>query len=182
MPEILEVKLLGNPILSKKALNITKITPYIKELIENMIFTMYETNGVGLAAPQVGESIKLFVCDAFYSDQHDKNPLVIINPEFIEYDGEDIREEGCLSLPNVYEKVKRFAWVKMKYYDISLKENIIEADELFAVVLQHEYDHLNGITLFDKMNPVRKMSNAFKLKAIKEKGSQMSENVTKYRK
>jgi peptide deformylase len=177
MPNLLQVKLLGNPVLNQIAEPISVIDDFLKQLIEDMIYTMYETDGIGLAAPQVGVSLRLIVCDAEYHEKEKRKPIIIINPDIIEYEGEIIKEEGCLSLPNVYENIKRFEYIKMHYQDMKLRKTYLDATGLLSICLQHENDHLNGITLYEKINQFQKMSNAFKFKKIKEKGSFMSNNL-----
>jgi peptide deformylase len=174
MPNILEIKFYGCDILVQKAETVSEVTPEIKHLIEDMIYTMYHYDGIGLAAPQVGVAKKIFVCDIHYSKTTEKNPIVFINPEYIDIQGELIYEEGCLSFPDVFEKVKRFETVKVLYQDESFETQTIEADDLFAVVIQHEMDHLNGILLYDKMNALRRMSQSFKLSKINTKSKKMT--------
>ena len=167
MSKLLEIKLYGNEILKKIAEPVNELTPEIKELIENMIHTMYLTEGIGLAAPQVGVSLRIVVIDYQYSKSGEKNPLVLVNPEFIEFSGETVSEEGCLSLPNVFADVTRFECVKLKYYDINMEERLITAEDVFSIVLQHEIDHLNGVLFVDKLSSIKRMSLAFKLNRIK---------------
>jgi len=177
MADILEIKYYGCDILTQKTSKVEAMTPEIRQLIDNMIATMYEADGVGLAAPQVGVSLSIFVCDPLYAKDDVRNPIVFINPEFIEFAGETIFEEGCLSFPNVFENVKRFESVKVKYRDIDFQEKIYDASGKTAIILQHETDHLNGIILSDKMNPIRKMAHAFKLNRIYEKSKKMNNDV-----
>jgi peptide deformylase len=178
VPNLLEIKYHGNPVLHQIAEKVDIFDSALKNIISDMIFTMYHNDGVGLAAPQVGFSKRLFVIDDFSEDTETKNAIVLINPEILEVDGEIIKEEGCLSLPGVFEKIKRFEYVKIQYFDFFQKSHILEAEDLFAVALQHEYDHVDGITLFNKFNKITKMSHAFKLKKISEKGCKMSSEVT----
>jgi peptide deformylase len=151
----------GDPILRKRAENIEKDTEGLTEILENMWETMYYADGVGLAAPQAGLPIRLFVIDA--SSGADEEPelkdfrKVFINPEIIELTGEKwVMNEGCLSLPEIREDVTRPDTVRIKYFD----ENYIEHDEVFSGfagrVIQHEYDHLEGKLLIDYLSPLRK--------------------------
>jgi peptide deformylase len=151
----------GDPILRKRAENIEKDTEGLTEILENMWETMYYADGVGLAAPQAGLPIRLFVIDA--SSGADEEPelkdfrKVFINPEIIELTGEKwIMNEGCLSLPEIREDVTRPDTVRIKYFD----ENFVEHDEVFSGfagrVIQHEYDHLEGKLFIDYLSPLRK--------------------------
>ena len=153
-------------VLANKAEPITEVTPELKELIENMIETMYESDGVGLAAPQVDKSIRLICVDQsgpkVQSDLH-----VLINPEIIECDGEVESEEGCLSCPELSMKVKRKEHVVVKALNRDGKEVCIDTEGFLAIVLQHEIDHLNGITLADKAGRLKRA--LYRKKALKWK-------------
>jgi len=153
-------------VLSAKAAVITEVTPEIKELIENMIETMYESDGVGLAAPQVGESIRLICVDQ--TGPKLKGDLrVLINPEIVESDGEVESEEGCLSCPELMATVKRKERVKVTALDVDGKNICVDAEGFLAIVLQHEIDHLNGVTLADRAGRLKKA--LYKKKALKWK-------------
>jgi peptide deformylase len=177
MPNLLEVKLYGCPVLKKIAQPVEEITPELVNLIEDMIHTMYETDGVGLAAPQIGVSLRLFVCDPYYHKTNIREPIILINPEFVEYEGEKVHEEGCLSVPNIYEQINRFQKVVIKFTDINNEPQTITAEETFAVILQHEFDHLNGISFVDKISQLRRMAIAFKLSRIIHRAEKMSQEV-----
>ena len=155
------VTVYGDPLLRKKAKEIDKDYPNLSEVIENMWETMYYSDGVGLAAPQVGLSIRMFVVDA--SSGADEEPeladfkKVFINPEIIETKGDDwVFNEGCLSLPEIREEVTRPDEVTIRWFD----ENFEEHEETFkgfaGRVIQHEYDHLDGILFIDYLSPLRK--------------------------
>ena len=178
MPNLLEIKLYGNSILQKVTEPVEELTTEIKQLIEDMIYTMYDAEGAGIAAPQVGVSKRIFVYDQNHSEPSKRNPIVCINPEFIEYEGEKVIEEGCLSFPNIYEKVKRFEIVKIQYRDINWDLVTTEAKGMLAVIMQHEFDHLNGITFIDKLTPMRKMALGFRLNRICHKSNQMSADMS----
>ncbi len=135
----------GDEVLRKKSRPVEKINDKILELIEDMIDTMYEADGVGLAAPQVGVLKRLVVIDV------GEGPVVMINPEVIESSGEQTGDEGCLSLPGKFGCVTRPYFVKAKAYDAQMKEFIIEAEDLFARAICHEIDHLEGILFKDKV-------------------------------
>jgi peptide deformylase len=149
----------GDPVLRKKAINITPEYDGLSELIANMWETMYESNGVGLAAPQIGKSINLFVVDA--TPMEDPNygefKKVFINAEIIEEFGEKWEyEEGCLSIPHIRDNVKRYSDIAIRYWD----ENFVEYEEEFkgmpARVIQHEYDHIKGVLFVDHLSELRK--------------------------
>ena len=165
------VTVYGDPILRKRAKEITPDMEGLDEIIENMWETMYYSDGVGLAAPQVGMSTRLFLVDA--SSGADEEPelkdfkKVFINPEILELDGDDwVMNEGCLSLPEIREDVTRPDVVRLKYFD----ENFVEHDEVFrgfaGRVVQHEYDHLEGKLFIDYLSPLRKRLLKTKLSNI----------------
>jgi peptide deformylase len=151
----------GDTILRKRAENIEKDTEGLTEIIENMWETMYYADGVGLAAPQTGLPIRLFVIDgnAGADDEPELSEFkkVFINPEIIELSGENwVMNEGCLSLPEIREDVSRPGTVRLKYVD----ENFVEHDEVYSGfigrVIQHEYDHLEGKLFIDYLSPLKK--------------------------
>ena len=138
------IRILGDEILKKQAKEVTEMTPKIEELIDDMFETMYDANGCGLAAPQVGIRKRLVVIDC--GDQ----PLVLINPEILETSGEQTGQEGCLSVPGKVGIVTRPNYAKVKALDENMDEIIVEGTELLARCLCHEIDHLNGIMYVDK--------------------------------
>lgn len=142
---IRNIRTLGDAILKKEAKEIKEMTPKIEQLIDDMFETMYEANGVGLAAPQVGIRKKLVVIDC------GEEPYVLINPVILETSGEQTGNEGCLSVPGKCGVVTRPNYVKVKAYDHDMKEYIIEGTELLARCLCHEIDHLSGIMYVDKV-------------------------------
>lgn len=136
----------GDDVLRKKCREIDKIDNRLLTLIEDMKETMYEADGVGLAAPQVGILKRLFVVDI------GEGPLVFINPEILETRGTQTDEEGCLSLPGKTEEVTRPNFVKARALNEKGEEFEIEAEELLARAILHEYDHLNGTLFIDRVN------------------------------
>ena len=133
----------------------------LKKLAKQMERVMYDTDGVGIAAPQVGVSKRLIVVDCSPEDVRD--PLVLVNPEILELDGELVTEdEGCLSCPGVSVPIERREWAKVKFFDLKGEEWEIEGDGILGRCLQHEIDHLNGITLFESAKP------RDRIKALKE--------------
>ena len=144
---IRNIRTLGDDILRAKAKEITEMTPRIEELIDDMFDTMYEANGVGLAAPQVGILKQICVIDVTPECDH---PIVLVNPEIIELSGEQIGQEGCLSVPGKVGIVKRANYAKVKALDENMNEIIVEGEELLARALQHEIDHLSGTLYVSK--------------------------------
>lgn len=134
------IRVQGDPILNKVCRPITEVTPKIRTLAEDMIETMYEANGVGLAAPQVGILKRIVVIDV----GDGQGPYVMINPEILESSGEQTGDEGCLSVPEKAGQVTRPNYVKTKYYDLDMQEHIVEGTELFARCMCHEFEHLDG--------------------------------------
>ena len=150
------------PVLKIIAKPITEFDQNLKNFAEQMIQTMYRSFGIGLAAPQVGESIRMFVSDIeFDIDKEMDNlitnakPKVFINPKIIEHSGEIIYEEGCLSFPGIYEKVKRYEKITLEYQSISGEFEQLHAEGIESVCLQHELDHLNGIVFIEKLSPLK---------------------------
>lgn len=136
---IRQIRVQGDPALEKVCKEIKEITPRVTELIEDMLETMYESNGVGLAAPQVGILKRLVVIDVT-----GETPIVMINPKIIEADGEQTGYEGCLSLPGKSGIVTRPNHVKAVYFDENMEQQEIEGTELLARAICHELDHLDG--------------------------------------
>ena len=167
--KILAIEKYPSPILKKVAKPVTEFNNELHELIKNMLFTMYNAPGIGLAAPQVGHSIRMFVLDIWYdrekvtladgSEEYRLSefaPMVFINPIFKSKSGEIIHEEGCLSVPGVYEDVKRAEFVTVEFQDIYGEFHEIEADELLSVCLQHENDHLDGVVFIERLSFLKK--------------------------
>lgn len=136
---IRQIRTQGDPVLNKVCKEVKEVTDRTRELIGDMLDTMYEANGVGLAAPQVGILKRIAVIDVTGED-----PVVLINPKIIEADGEQTGYEGCLSVPGVSGKVTRPNRVKVSYLDEELNEQEIEGTELMARALCHEIEHLDG--------------------------------------
>jgi peptide deformylase len=146
----LQLKYYPADVLREKAKKISRIDGSIRKLAQDMLDTMYANDGVGLAAPQVGVSKRMFVLDVAAQDEPRK-PLVFINPEIIKAEGEMVGTEGCLSFPGVFFEVKRFSKVTVKYTNLSGKEQKLTADgNLLSRAIQHELDHLNGELFIDK--------------------------------
>jgi peptide deformylase len=153
-----EIRKYPDPVLRKKTSRVERIDSTLERLIEDMVETMHAAPGVGLAANQVGVSLQLAVIDlSSRENEEQRHPLlVIINPEMLSMEGSVIEEEGCLSIPDYAEKVKRAARVKVRAQDRTGKKFEIEAEGLMAKALQHEIDHLNGLLFVDKLSPLKK--------------------------
>ncbi len=158
---ILPIYLYGQPVLRKQAQDITQTYPKLNELINNMFETMYNAEGIGLAAPQIGLDIRLFVIDLAPLAEDDERyasfKKVFINPEIIESsDKTNVFSEGCLSLPLINESVTRPEEIKIKYLDENFVEHTDVYADFFARCIQHEYDHLEGKLFIDKISAIRK--------------------------
>ena len=157
----------GNPILKKKCKPVTDFSD-LDGLINDMFDTMYEENGIGLAANQIDVDLQLFVVDISDIDEEGESIHVFANAEIIESEGESWMNEGCLSVPNVRLDVKRSNKIILKYQDRNGKKFTNEFDELLARVIQHEVDHLNGNLIINRVSKAEKISVSKKLKLIKE--------------
>jgi len=155
---IREIKKFPDPVLRKKTAAVGAIDENLCRLIDDMVETMHAAPGVGLAANQVGVPLQVAVIDiGEHEDEGKKRPLVVlINPEVLSLEGAVVAEEGCLSVPDFTEKVKRAARIKVRAKDRTGKTFELEADGLMAKALQHEIDHLNGILFIDRLSPIKK--------------------------
>jgi len=163
---VLEVLKFPDPRLRKKGAVVAEVTADLKALAENMIETMYEEHGIGLAAPQVGESVRLLVIDTRPTDEDGKivlenlteleklvqQPIVLFNPVVVEAREKTTYEEGCLSVPGFYETVERHSYVEVKGLDATGQEIMLKTDGLLAICLQHEMDHLEGKLFIDRIS------------------------------
>ena len=166
---ILQIVKYGNPTLTKKAEEIINIDKYIEELAHNMVETMYAAPGIGLAAPQVNESKRLITVD-LSAGENSQNLIILINPELISQEGKLISEEGCLSVPDINEKVARPSHVIIRGIDLKGNEKTVEAEGLLARVLCHEIDHINGKLFIDHLSLLKKSLIKKKLKKTVQMG------------
>ncbi|TWH60352.1 peptide deformylase [Desulfitobacterium sp. LBE] len=141
---IYQIVEIGSEVLREKAVPVKEITPNIEKLLDNMLDTLYDANGVGLAAPQVGVSKRVVVIDV------GEGPIELINPVIIAKEGEDLDDEGCLSIPGITGQVARAAKVKVEALNRQGELQVIEGEGLLSRCLQHEIDHLEGILFVDK--------------------------------
>lgn len=160
---ILKVRKYGDPILRKKAEPVDAITEEVKKIAQDLIDTMLDENGLGLAAPQVGISRRMIALDAGEERGH---PFVVLNPEILESSGKSVREEGCLSFPAIYGKIERPEKVKIRA--LKMDGSIMEAEltGLESRAFQHELDHLNGKLFIDRMSKSHKLSLQGTLKKL----------------
>ena len=163
---ILPILVAPHPVLKKKAEPVEKVDADIVKLMDDMLDTMYDAPGIGLAAPQVGVSKRVLVMD-IAREGEDPAPIRMANPEII-WESEDVApyEEGCLSFPDQYAEVIRPAQVKVRYLDENNESREIEADDLLATCVQHEIDHLDGVVFVDYLSTVKRSMIMRKLKKV----------------
>jgi len=179
---ILNIVKCGHPVLREKGKRIERVTPELRQLVRDMIETMYAANGVGLAAQQVGRALMLTVIDVAHGEQPSEfrldgqrqdiaahMPLVVLNPRITGSEGEQTSEEGCLSVPEITAAIRRAACVRVEAQDLDAKPLRIEATGLLARALQHEIDHLNGILFLDRMDAATRTSFSGKIKKLQKK-------------
>lgn len=190
---IMKISTAGAAVLKQKAKPVETITDKIKELTKNMGNTMRAAGGLGLAAPQVGVSLRIVVMDFGYlryekaQSQGDEtvedifDPVALINPEIIEKSGTTSITERCLSVPGYGAEVKRFSKVKVRYMDIEGQEHTIESDGLMAIAFQHEIDHLDGILFIDRISNLKKRIAIKKVQKyienVKENGDEVESTL-----
>lgn len=162
---LLPIRTYGDPVLRRVAEPVGEITPEIRTLVADMIETMYAEPGVGLAAPQVGVSLRLIVIDPTAGDEKGK-AFAMVNP-VVKLSGDPVvMDEGCLSVPDIRADVTRPERVSVVYTTLDGEPAILDADDMVARIIQHEYDHLDGILFVDKINPVRRHLLRKELRAL----------------
>lgn len=159
---ILDIHVLGSPVLRAETTPVDEVTDELRRLIDDMFATMYAAQGIGLAAPQVGRLERVAVIDV------EKQPLVIINPEIVFEEGSTRAEEGCLSIPDIYGDVERARRVVVRALDREGQRFELEATELLARALQHEIDHLHGKLFIDYLSFLKRRSALAKWESMKE--------------
>jgi peptide deformylase len=145
---VLKVRKYGDPVLRRKAEPVKEITSDIAHILADMVDTMYDETGIGLAAPQVGVSLRLMVV----ADDNGRGVQALVNPVIVEQRGEATAEEGCLSLPGIFAPVTRSEWVRVQAQDVHGEPLTLEGRGLRARVLQHEMDHLDGVLFIDRLD------------------------------
>ncbi len=155
---ILPIYLYGHPVLRKKARPVREVDGNLITLAEDMIETMHSSNGIGLAATQVGSMQRLIVVDiaGVSEDTKEFNPIAMVNPVVVEEEGLLTMEEGCLSIPDIREEVERAEKIRVRYTDIDSGEKELTADGILGRVILHEIDHLNGVLFIDRLSAVRR--------------------------
>ncbi|OGP59922.1 MAG: peptide deformylase [Deltaproteobacteria bacterium RBG_13_52_11b] len=168
---VLEILKYPHPVLKRRCEEVTKIDDEMKRLIDDMTETMYEAKGIGLAACQVGVPRRVIVVDVSPIDSN-QSPFVMINPEILSGEGEIEHEEGCLSVPDCFEKVKRNEKVRARGTSPEGNEIEIAGEGILAYAIQHEIDHLNGILILDRLSYLKKEIYRTRLKKEKKKEEQ----------
>lgn len=147
---LLDIQVLGSPILRRETQVVQQMTPELRALVSDMFDTMYAAKGIGLAAPQVGRSERIAVVDV------EKEPIVLVNPVITMKSGKSKREEGCLSIPDIHYEVERAAKVTVQALDVDMKPITLEGLDLFGTCLQHEIDHLHGKLFLDHLSILKR--------------------------
>ena len=157
-----------DPRLKKVAAPIEGLTDQLKKLAEDMLETMYDAPGIGLAAPQIGVSKRLIVMDCVKDEDADPEPMIMFNPEVVwTSETRAVYDEGCLSIPDQYAEVERPAEVAVKWMDIEGAEREVKMDALWATCVQHEIDHLDGILFIDHLKPMKRQMITRKMQKLK---------------
>jgi peptide deformylase len=164
-----EVVKYPDPVLSKPAETVTDFNADIERLVEEMFDSMYAAQGIGLAAPQINISKRITVIDVSFKERPE-DKLALINPVILDRSGKQVEEEGCLSLPEIREKVTRAAWVKVRAQNVKGETFEVEGEELLARALQHEIDHLNGILFIDHLSRLKRDLVQRKIKKLQKNG------------
>ena len=165
-----EIRIIGDPVLRQRAAEVTQVDGALARLCDDMLHTMYEAPGIGLAAPQVGVQKRLFVYDI------GEGPGVVVNPEIVEARGSWIYEEGCLSVPGLSWEIERPNEIHVKGYDLDGNEVDIEADELLGRLFQHEFDHLDGILLVERLDDEARRAALKTIREMVQAGTLTHEN------
>ena len=158
-----------DPVLMQTGEKVTEFTPELRQLVEEMFESMYAAQGIGLAAPQIGISRQITVIDVSFKERPE-DKLVLINPEIVEREGKQFEEEGCLSLPDIREKVQRAAWVKVRAQNALGEYFEVEGEELLARALQHEIDHLHGVLFIDRLSMLKRDLVRRRIKKLQKNG------------
>ena len=173
---ILPIVHIPDPVLRRKSQPVERVDDELRKFLDDMLETMYDAPGIGLAAVQVGQPLRIFTVDCAKREEDEEaegeangeevkaeeeepphDPIFLINPEIVSFSDEtNVYEEGCLSIPDYYADVERPAACTVKYLDRDGKEQILEADGLLATVIQHEYDHLNGVLFIDHISKLKR--------------------------
>lgn len=169
MTELLPVLKYPHPFLKRKTARVTEVTPEVREMVERMRITMFDQNGLGLAAAQVGWDARIAIVSG---TGRPGDEIVLINPELVDAVGSEAREEGCLSFPNVSAVITRRKRVRVRYQGLDGGTHEIEDDGMLGRCCLHEMDHLDGITFISKMTPADKLANRRALQLLEERAKQ----------
>ena len=167
--KIHEVVKYPDSVLTIPAEKVTEFTPELAEFVEEMFETMYAAQGIGLAAPQIAISKQITVIDVSFKERPEDR-LTLINPEIIDREGKQVEEEGCLSLPDIREKVSRAEWVKVRAQNVKGEFFEVEGEELLSRALQHEIDHLHGILFIDHLSRLKRDLVKRRIKKLQKNG------------
>jgi len=165
---VLEIVIYPHPALTRRAEEVEKVDGKIRKLISDMVDTMYANGGIGLAAPQVGVSKRVIVVDVRLYDPS-TSLISMVNPEVVSEEGEVIHEEGCLSLPECVEGITRRTWIKVRGLNERGRQIEVEGEDMLAIALQHEIDHLNGTVILNRMSRVKRDLYKKRLKRAKQR-------------
>jgi len=163
---MLEILKYPDPRLKRVSQPVVKFDAELHKLLDAMAVTMYGANGVGLAAPQVGKTLRAFVIDINSDESNTRQIYEVINPTIVSGEGKIVYEEGCLSIPGVSEEVTRRSKITVNYQDRFGQPQVLEAEGLLAVALQHENDHLDGILFVERLSPLRRRLTRKKLDKV----------------
>lgn len=158
-----------DPVLAKRGEEVTEFDDALKTLVDEMFESMYAAQGIGLAAPQIALSKRIAVIDVSFNKEPGDR-IALVNPEIIEMEGKQVEEEGCLSLPDIREKVARASHVKVRAQDVKGEWFEVEGDELLARALQHEIDHLDGVLFIDRLSRLKRELLTRKMKKLIKNG------------
>jgi peptide deformylase len=167
--KIHEVVKYPDPVLAKPGERVTEFGPEIAQLVNEMFETMYAAQGIGLAAPQIAISKQITVIDVSFKERPE-DKIVLINPVIVDRIGKQVEEEGCLSLPDIREKVQRAAWVKVRAQNVKGEFFEVEGEELLSRALQHEIDHLHGILFLDHLSRLKQDLVKRRIKKLQKNG------------
>ncbi len=167
--KIHEVVKFPEPVLARRADEVTEFDAGLAKLVEEMFDSMYAAQGIGLAAPQIAISKRITVIDVSFKERPEEK-LALINPEIVAREGRQVEEEGCLSLPEIREKVVRAEWVRVKAQNVKGEWFEVEGTELLARALQHEIDHLDGVLFIDRISRLKRELVMRKIKKMQKNG------------
>lgn len=168
-PELLPIRIIGDAVLRQKAESLGQITDEIRDFAADLVHTMYLRDGVGLAAPQVGRSLRIFAVDPWWGREgRQKEPLVLIDPVIESSAGECVNEEGCISIPGIYADVARPSSITISFTGLDGQRRKLELDGFPAIVMQHEYDHLDGVLFTDRVSSLTKLKLKRRIKELEK--------------